>query len=365
MKLNGLIVALTISALFVARAQAGTSVPSTQPIKFDYLGSWVREYRGEIGDNLPIGLTLRIAKDGETGTGCYFYYKYCKDIRIAADIKGRSILIREYDAKGKQTGQFAGQFPTNDPRHHFYQSGDLQGEVIAGDWSKPDGSEQKSFYLFEESMQYWPEGRCRYWMAGFDDEAAVDRFMTRFRQAVLDGDAHKVAGMIAFPIGIDVNGKLITFANSIHFLRQYVTIFTASFVEQFRLALPCHLFSKDVGVMLGNGEAWVSSIGEQGKFVTAVTQINNDIVTQSLTEDKAIHFLENAPSFIAFAKRAHGHWSCKTDSSAENETEISVGHDHPDHFEVDETFKVLSDGTVYVMRGDTDDGWKLDYQPRN
>ena len=89
--------------------------PATQPVKPDYSLGDVFEYDGDLGGKLSIGMTLRISDDAKTATGCYFYYKYCKDIRVDGTIDGRKIVMHEYDGNGHETGRFVGEFPAVDP----------------------------------------------------------------------------------------------------------------------------------------------------------------------------------------------------------------------------------------------------------
>jgi hypothetical protein len=123
-----------------------------------------------------------------------------------------------------------------------------------------------------------PEGTSRYANAGFDDEAGVDRFISRFRQAVLAHDVDQVAGMIRFPIDVFIDDKRLAINNSRNFQREYGKIFRPDYVARIRAAAPCHMFSRDQGVMFGDrGEVWVRPIQRDGKTVSAVIAINNDI----------------------------------------------------------------------------------------
>ena len=121
-----------------------------------------------------------LSDDAKTATGCYFYYKYCKDIRVDGTIDGRKIVMHEYDGNGHETGRFVGEFPAVDPRHHFQTANDLQTEVITGYWSKPDGSKSQPFYLSQTFSGSWLPG-SRYVVAGFEHEHDVDVAMARFR----------------------------------------------------------------------------------------------------------------------------------------------------------------------------------------
>ncbi len=250
--------------------------PATQPVKPDYSLGDVFEYDGDLGGKLSIGMTLRISDDAKTATGCYFYYKYCKDIRVDGTIDGRKIVMHEYDGNGHETGRFVGEFPAVDPRHHFQTANDLQTEVITGYWSKPDGSKSQPFYLSQTFSGSWLPG-SRYVVAGFEHEHDVDVAMARFRQAVLDANADRVAGMVQYPIAVWIDSKRVTINDAQDFRSRYDKIFAPAFVERIRQSPPFHLFARDQGVMLGNGEIWMAPARRDGKAIPVVIAINNDI----------------------------------------------------------------------------------------
>jgi hypothetical protein len=242
----------------------------------------MREYEGDIAGKLKIGLTLRLGPDGKSASGCYFYYKYCQDIRIDASITGRSILIREFDRGGKPTGLFTGRFLTTDPRHQFKGLGadNLQTEVIEGTWSRPDGSKPLPFHLSEVYLEHWPGGTPRYANAGFANDAVVDRFAAQFRVAILDGNAAQAARMIRFPIDLTIEGKKQTIDGPADFRRDFNKIFLPGFVERLRNSAPFHMFSRDEGVMFGDcGEVWIAPAAVTGQAAPIVDAINNDLVT--------------------------------------------------------------------------------------
>jgi hypothetical protein len=252
---------------------ADTRNPATQPVRIDTQSAI--EYRGDINEKTPIGLTLRFNKDGSAATGTYFYAKYCEDIRIDAKIQGRSISIREFDKNGKQTGQFVGEFATVDPRNHHSSNGDLQTEVVIGEWSRPDGTKKQKFYLSAEFYAKWVDPECRYRVAGFDDDTKVNAFVKRFRDAVLDADSKRVAEMIAYPVKVTIDGKLISINDAKELEARFKSIFTEKYVEKIRNSPPCHLFSRDQGVMLGNGQVWVAPVKENGRTEPKVIAVNS------------------------------------------------------------------------------------------
>ena len=292
MKRHGFVLALFVwvgSVCFAGQGAGGTAAPgapggsgapaapgstTTQPAKIDDSNMpW--EYIGDIDEKLPISMTLRFASKVPSATGCYCYAKYQKDIQIDAKIDSRSIVIREFDNQGTQTGKFVGEFAKADPRKHFATKEDLQREVIVGNWSKPDGSGKRPFYLVASHAQFWREGESRYISAGFDNEAQVDQFMARFRLAVMAHDVDAAAKMIRFPIYASIDGKRETITTAQEFAKKYDKIMKQEYVDRVRGSLPCHMFARDQGVMLGSGEVWVAPVEKDGKHVPMVIAVGN------------------------------------------------------------------------------------------
>jgi hypothetical protein len=121
MNTDGLTVALTVLAVaMLGHAAADSPGPSTRSIKLPDADSVV-DYGGHIGEKLPTGLLLRFGKEQLKPTGAYFYYKCAIDIRIEAQIDGRTIHIQEFGKGGKQTGQFIGESATVDAKHSFHR----------------------------------------------------------------------------------------------------------------------------------------------------------------------------------------------------------------------------------------------------
>jgi len=176
------------------------------------------------------------------------------------------------------TGVFRGMFPTLDPRGHF--TGDLSRQVIAGTWSKPDGSGAVPFYLGLSYVAARHGSDGRYGVAGFENDATVDAFMARFRAAVLRHDTDAVAGMVHFPITVNVLGKKKTLARPTDLARNFDIIFRKEFLSRLTAAIPTHLYARSDGVMLGNGDVWVAPVpslkaASETRPVPVVIAINN------------------------------------------------------------------------------------------
>ena len=104
-------------------------------------------FRGMIAGNLSIEMTL--GREGARLTGTYFYPKVGKNINLAGTIdQGGNVELRESDESGKDTGVFKGKWkPATD-------SPDSSLNQIEGKWSKPDGSKETEFYLFQQPIEF-------------------------------------------------------------------------------------------------------------------------------------------------------------------------------------------------------------------
>jgi hypothetical protein len=80
-------------------------------------------------------------------------------------------------------------------------------------------------------------------------------------------------------------------------------------------------------------------------------------------ESRALAQLEHSPTFIEYRER-NGKVSCLVDDLGAAEAIINVGTMHPERFEKVYSFKVISDGTIYLydLLATGDDPWNLDYR---
>ena len=104
-------------------------------------------FRGTIANKLRIEMAL--VREGERLNGNYFYPKVGKNINLNGTIdKNGNVELKETDENGKDTGVFKGQWKpaTNSP--------DTSLNEIAGKWSKPDGSKETPFLIFQQPIEF-------------------------------------------------------------------------------------------------------------------------------------------------------------------------------------------------------------------
>ena len=104
-------------------------------------------FRGTIGSNLAIEMTL--VRDGDRLTGTYFYPKVGKDIALSGTIdKDGNVELKESDDSGKNTGVFKGKWkPATD-------APEIGLSEIEGKWSKPDGSKETAFLVSHQPIEF-------------------------------------------------------------------------------------------------------------------------------------------------------------------------------------------------------------------
>ena len=104
-------------------------------------------FRGNIAGNLSIEMVL--LREGDRLTGTYFYPRVGKDIALAGTVdKDGNVTLTESDETGKQTGVFKGKW------RPAYNSPDSNVKEIEGTWSKPDGSKETDFTVFQQPLEF-------------------------------------------------------------------------------------------------------------------------------------------------------------------------------------------------------------------
>ncbi len=100
-------------------------------------------FKGFIGNTL--GLQMRLVREGDRLTGSYFYQKVGTKIDLRGSIdKSGNVSLDEFDANGKQTGVFQGNWKTS-------ETGLIE---IAGNWKAPNSKKQTEFSLREEPIEF-------------------------------------------------------------------------------------------------------------------------------------------------------------------------------------------------------------------
>ena len=108
-----------------------------------------------------------------------------------------------------------------------------------------------------------------YAAAGISNPAHVTQFLARLKQVVAAGDSAAVAAMIHYPLHVYAPGRRPTIYHDVGTLRAgYARVFTPEVTAAIAAATPRNLFVHDQGVMIGNGQVWISEVYGAVKIIT-------------------------------------------------------------------------------------------------
>lgn len=100
-----------------------------------------RIFRGSIGGR---GIEARLRREGEQLTGSYSYDGIDESLTLKGRVEaGGRLALDEFDAAGRQTGKFTGEWREDE---------DEPAAMITGDWTRPDGSRSVYFTLSEQQV---------------------------------------------------------------------------------------------------------------------------------------------------------------------------------------------------------------------
>ena len=104
-------------------------------------------FHGTIANELKIDMTL--IRDGQQLSGTYFYPRVGKSIGLKGTIdKDGNVDLRESDDGGKETGIFKGKWKQS------IEPPDSSLSWIEGKWSKPDGTKETEFRVYQQPIEF-------------------------------------------------------------------------------------------------------------------------------------------------------------------------------------------------------------------
>jgi hypothetical protein len=128
-------------------ANTNTATSHEAPVGGKAMAGDKSYFRGTIGNNLSIEMTL--VRDGERVTGTYFYPRVGKNINLTGTIdKDGNVEFKESDDGGTNTGVFKGKWKA------ATDSPDSGLSEIEGKWSKPDGSKETDFLVTQQPIEF-------------------------------------------------------------------------------------------------------------------------------------------------------------------------------------------------------------------
>ncbi len=136
--------------------------------------------------------------------------------------------------------------------------------AISGTWRDPRNGHSSPLRLAEDGAIGGTLAH-RYDAAGATSDHVVDMNVRAFRRAVIARDARTASNFIAYPLRVHSGSKSRMIPNRATLLAQYDRIFTPGVRAEIERAVPADLFSRDQGVMLGDGIVWFN---ENGKAIS-------------------------------------------------------------------------------------------------
>ena len=87
-------------------------------------------------------------------------------------------------------------------------------------------------------------------------EPRANAFLASLKAAVKAQDKHKVAGMVHYPLLVNIPKRHRQIKTTAQFVAEYDRLFTTSMRKTIEEQTPARLFANWQGIMIGNGEVW-------------------------------------------------------------------------------------------------------------
>ncbi|WP_315120144.1 hypothetical protein [uncultured Clostridium sp.] len=98
----------------------------------------------------------------------------------------------------------------------------------------------------------------RYSIAGIDNPSEFEDAFNKIKELVASDDKEKVSEYINFPINVHIDGKKVAIETKNQFIKNYDEIFNDNVKAKLANQKVEETFVNDNGVMVGDGEIWIS-----------------------------------------------------------------------------------------------------------
>ncbi|MBC2773121.1 hypothetical protein H6M51_09615 [Rhizobium sp. AQ_MP] len=105
------------------------------------------------------------------------------------------------------------------------------------------------------------------------DAADYKELFYAFKVALEEGKSDIVASLVNYPITVTIDGEQATYSSEQELLDAYDSVFTETIVEAVSNQEYGDLFVNSEGVMIGNGEVWISGICEDSACSNAPPRV--------------------------------------------------------------------------------------------
>ena len=114
----------------------------------------------------------------------------------------------------------------------------------------------------------------RYSVAGIDDPDEFDKTFDLIKNALKDNDKDMFADYVAYPIKVNIDGERTDVKNKEEFIKKFDIIISEDLKNKFLNQKVEDLFVNQYGIMVGDGEFWMSEITGT-KYQFSIYAINN------------------------------------------------------------------------------------------
>ncbi|MFC3747169.1 hypothetical protein [Paenibacillus sp. GCM10012306] len=143
-----------------------------------------------------------------------------------------------------------------------------------------------------------------YYNAGFDDPKEFTTFLAKLQKAVSEDKSKEVAELMSYPLNLNKGGKTFPIYTKEEFVQKYERIMTANVRAKLLAQQPNQAFSNANGIMIGDGELWISKINNR-VLVYAVNVIENPYEVAGIDNPFAFtHFLSKLQKDVAANNKA-------------------------------------------------------------
>ncbi|MCZ8179861.1 MAG: hypothetical protein O9309_12635 [Rhizobium sp.] len=105
------------------------------------------------------------------------------------------------------------------------------------------------------------------------DSADYKELFYAFKVAVEEGKSDIVVSLVNYPLTVTIDGEDATYESEQELLDNYDSVFTEGIVEAISGQEYGNLFVNSEGVMIGNGEVWISGICEDSACTSAPPRV--------------------------------------------------------------------------------------------
>lgn len=229
----------SLLALAVWTASAAQARATCDPEHDSFFAGHAYVYEGEFANGSRIRVLLNFKApnivDGELA-----FAESKGSLPVSGTIDNNDqVQLSLHDPEGMVSAQFSGTMM------EFAEPfrGRLTCEVMQGSWTDHARGKVTPLTLVISSS-----------FAPYDP--IVESRAVAFRSAVAAGRRQEVAGAIRYPIQVKIAGIDVSIQNEAELTEKYQQIFRPGFQQAIECAIPLLMFSREEGIMLGDGEVW-------------------------------------------------------------------------------------------------------------